>query len=641
MKSKIRAEWLVDRVVIPAFIVFTFVRAALEFKSRAYSVMGVMNGFVLPVIVLTLFLIARPAKASRFNFNTALGLIFSFGGFLLFRWTGEVPSKPVAVLWVANTIFYLGLVTVSYFKLGRSFGVVPSLRQVVVAGPYKLVRHPIYAGFLHVAFNIAILSPSLRNIFAALIIFAGLVLRVREEEQVLAVDPSYVAYMQQTRRRFFELTLSMPLVIVALGMTGQKYFVEKQSDASRGTVLQIAFPISSLNPLIYDDWSSVFVGNHIYRRLFPEPDRPGVLAVTDRVNISEGGEIRFEVKPFQDCMGRSFTAGDIRAEFENILETKTWILPGWKRCESRSKNEICVSAPKVTDIKRRMRNLYFRFGWSKVGDKDTSIGTGPYCLTGIKNAGTNIIEGEFKPISTASGLEKISFITSESPVNKFNIALYGTNELVTGNRINVQTLTPLAYYVVTSERYGGYRLPWNTKDSRDIMWRHLSEAEVFYPTETKLEEVLPQGGALERSQKPYKGTRTLEFALPDYLPKCSVLADKLTARWKELKQNAVAKCANTSLLIENVTKRGLTDWFGMMSPLSPGAPGRGAIEYQYFSPYSKESWTGKAHDASALYYMLGVGQSLATVDNERYCGLRPNSMGLGDVFITDFIRCAR
>ena len=33
--------------------------------------------------------------------------------------------------------------------LGRSFGLVPANRGIVARGPYLLVRHPIYAGYLH------------------------------------------------------------------------------------------------------------------------------------------------------------------------------------------------------------------------------------------------------------------------------------------------------------------------------------------------------------------------------------------------------------------------------------------------------------------------------------------------------------
>src|SRR5439155_20201520 len=49
------------------------------------------------------------------------------------------------------------IVVASKITLGRSFGLVPANRGVVVRGPYTFVRHPIYAGYIvaHVAFFLA------------------------------------------------------------------------------------------------------------------------------------------------------------------------------------------------------------------------------------------------------------------------------------------------------------------------------------------------------------------------------------------------------------------------------------------------------------------------------------------------------
>ena len=68
-----------------------------------------------------------------------------------------VPDAVTAIASVAG----LGLVIVGKLALGRSFGIAPANRGVVVRGPYVLVRHPIYAGYLvtHVAFLIAHPTP--------------------------------------------------------------------------------------------------------------------------------------------------------------------------------------------------------------------------------------------------------------------------------------------------------------------------------------------------------------------------------------------------------------------------------------------------------------------------------------------------
>ena len=81
--------------------------------------------------------------------------------------------------------------------LGRSFGIAPANRGVVVGGPYGVVRHPIYSGYLltHLAFACA--YPSFRNIAVLVISDAALVLRALCEERVLARDRTYRTYCQR------------------------------------------------------------------------------------------------------------------------------------------------------------------------------------------------------------------------------------------------------------------------------------------------------------------------------------------------------------------------------------------------------------------------------------------------------------
>lgn len=85
--------------------------------------------------------------------------------------------------------------------LSRSFGVVPANRGVQKGGPYRLVRHPIYLGYLfaHGGYLFANLSPWNAAIYAAT--WAAQVLRIRAEEEILSQDPAYRAYKEETRRR--------------------------------------------------------------------------------------------------------------------------------------------------------------------------------------------------------------------------------------------------------------------------------------------------------------------------------------------------------------------------------------------------------------------------------------------------------
>jgi protein-S-isoprenylcysteine O-methyltransferase Ste14 len=67
----------------------------------------------------------------------------------------------------------------------------------VVAGPYALVRHPIYAGYLlsHIAFACA--YPTAWNIVILAATDVALVLRALCEERVLAADGTYQIYCRR------------------------------------------------------------------------------------------------------------------------------------------------------------------------------------------------------------------------------------------------------------------------------------------------------------------------------------------------------------------------------------------------------------------------------------------------------------
>jgi protein-S-isoprenylcysteine O-methyltransferase Ste14 len=91
----------------------------------------------------------------------------------------------------------LSLVIAAKFTLGRSFGLVPANRGVVASGPYRIVRHPIYVGYLitHVGFLIA--HPRLSNIVLLVAADVALVWRALIEERVLHEDALYRSYCQR------------------------------------------------------------------------------------------------------------------------------------------------------------------------------------------------------------------------------------------------------------------------------------------------------------------------------------------------------------------------------------------------------------------------------------------------------------
>lgn len=111
----------------------------------------------------------------------------------LLRAGKEAPLFADAVTAAVSTVGLL-LVIAAKMVLGRSFGLVPANRGVVDGGPYGLMRHPIYAGYVlaHVAFLAA--HPTVANVVLVLASDSALIVRALMEERTLSSDDRYRAY---------------------------------------------------------------------------------------------------------------------------------------------------------------------------------------------------------------------------------------------------------------------------------------------------------------------------------------------------------------------------------------------------------------------------------------------------------------
>lgn len=151
------------------------------------------------MVILLMVFRRESSKVSRRPWDWFVGLGGAFC-VLLVRPRGSVPLLPDAIgaaFQVAGTIFEL------YGKvaLGRSFGIVPANRGVVVEGPYCLVRHPIYLGYLvtHLGFLATNWSTYNAAIYVATYFFQ--VARILSEERVLKESGEYRDYCSRVPYR--------------------------------------------------------------------------------------------------------------------------------------------------------------------------------------------------------------------------------------------------------------------------------------------------------------------------------------------------------------------------------------------------------------------------------------------------------
>ena len=104
----------------------------------------------------------------------------------------------LAVQFVAVAVIVWARIT---FGL-RSFHVAadPGSGPLVTTGPYRFLRHPIYAAVLYFLVAAAVSHSNPVNWLLVLAAVAGIAVRVRAEERLLRLRyPDYAAYMLQTR----------------------------------------------------------------------------------------------------------------------------------------------------------------------------------------------------------------------------------------------------------------------------------------------------------------------------------------------------------------------------------------------------------------------------------------------------------
>ena len=76
----------------------------------------------------------------------------------------------------------------SLFTIGRSFGLVAANRGIVTAGPYGLVRHPIYLAYTVALVGYLCANPTVRNIAIITVATLGPLVRISCEEEILSHD---------------------------------------------------------------------------------------------------------------------------------------------------------------------------------------------------------------------------------------------------------------------------------------------------------------------------------------------------------------------------------------------------------------------------------------------------------------------
>jgi protein-S-isoprenylcysteine O-methyltransferase Ste14 len=170
--------------------------------AQDFAATGHVTGLLLLVseaLVVALTLFRRTAAIVDRSWKARILTMFATFGPPLVRPAG-VAAAPEQLTIVISAIGLI-IVVLGKLSLGRSFGLTPANRGVVSSGLYRIIRHPIYLGYLitHIGFVVA--NPADWNLAVLFAADVALMLRAICEEQTLARDDQYRAYMGRVRWR--------------------------------------------------------------------------------------------------------------------------------------------------------------------------------------------------------------------------------------------------------------------------------------------------------------------------------------------------------------------------------------------------------------------------------------------------------
>jgi protein-S-isoprenylcysteine O-methyltransferase Ste14 len=160
------AIWSVGMILTGVFCVMRPRPSAVMLDWRAMA--SGLGAFVLPALM------------SRTNLSTSG---FTYQTAIVFESVGVTLSQVARVY------------------MGHAFAVLPANRGIVSGGPFRVVRHPVYLGWILLAMGFSMAYPSFWNLALLAACMALTFWRIHLEEELLGTDPDYRDYLSRVHYR--------------------------------------------------------------------------------------------------------------------------------------------------------------------------------------------------------------------------------------------------------------------------------------------------------------------------------------------------------------------------------------------------------------------------------------------------------
>lgn len=158
--------------------------------------------FQLTLLIVTLLIRLPPVRVTTRPLFWIVAFVASYYGFLTASLTGAGHPLVPAVVTDGLSVAGVCLDLYARITLGRNIGFVPAQRRLVLTGPYRLVRHPIYSALFLAELCVVLEGFSWTNLALSLAFLGLFVIKTLMEESFLRIDPVYEQYMREVRYRW-------------------------------------------------------------------------------------------------------------------------------------------------------------------------------------------------------------------------------------------------------------------------------------------------------------------------------------------------------------------------------------------------------------------------------------------------------
>ena len=183
-------------ILTAAIYLWLAVRFARAFEAR--HELSILIYLIFQSLVI-LFVLTRhtPKCTSSSPFYWAISMMGSWSTLLM----SPTTSLPHTELFLIPQLTGVLISLAGLISLNRSFGLMPSNRGIRTTGIYKVIRHPLYAGYILTNTSFFFQHLSLWNFLILLLSTTMEIKRILIEEEFLGTDPEYVEYRSRVEFR--------------------------------------------------------------------------------------------------------------------------------------------------------------------------------------------------------------------------------------------------------------------------------------------------------------------------------------------------------------------------------------------------------------------------------------------------------